>query len=270
MAKMVLTGIMAGLLLCTAAPLKAEETEKPLTNLDVANMVKAGLPESTIILTIQMASQREATNFDTSPGALIELKRQGATEKILNTVLWAQPLGAAPEPRSSEIDAAPGLPTQPGVYYRSSSGWAALPSFLLWPPLMAPWSAAVGFARKDYSIALPGLHAQLQIAEPRPVFYLREPQSGAAGQLLQLATKKKDHRELWLSPGDVFTTQIGYRPSALQDVEFEELVPNVFTVRTKFALGTGEYLFCTPVPGGHRLLLCYEFGINLETPPPLG
>ncbi len=244
MAKIVLTGIIAGVLLCTAARLKAEETEKPLTNADVANMLKAGLPETTIILAIQMASQRESTNFDTSPGALIELKKQGAAESILNAVLWAQPLGAAPQPKSTEISAAPGLPTQPGVYYRGSSGWIALASFLLWPPLMAPWNAAAGFARKDYSIALPGLHARLQISEPRPTLYLREPQSSAAGQLLQLATRK-DHRELRLTSGDVFTTEIGYRPSDLQDVEFEALAPNVFTVRPKSDLGTGEYLFCT-------------------------
>jgi hypothetical protein len=269
MAKIVATGIIAGMLLCSAPLLRAEEPEKPLNNADVANMTKAGLPETTIILAIQLASQRESTNFDTSAGALIELKRQGATEKILNAVLWAQPLGSVPEPKSRELSAAPGLPAQPGVYYRSSSGWIAAPSFLLWPPLMAPWDVAIGFARKDYSITLPGLYAQLQVAEPKPVFYLRESQSGAAGQLLQLATRK-DHRELRLTAGDIFTTEVGYRPSDLQDVEFEALAPNVFTVRPKSALGTGEYLFCTPVPGGHRLSLCSEFGINLETPPPPG
>jgi len=264
MAKIILAGILVGMLLCADSLLKAEETEKPLTDSDVANMVKAGLPESTIILVIQVASQRESTNFDTSPSALIELKGQGATEKILNALLWAQPLGAAPESRSAEIGAAPGLPNQPGVYYHSSSGWIAVPSFLLWPPLMAPGNIA--FGRKDYRIALPGLHAQLQIGESRPAFYLRESQSGAAGQLLQLATRK-DHRELRLTSSDVFTSEIGFQQSDLRDVEFRALAANVFTVRPKSDLGVGEYLFCTPVPGGHRLSLCYEFGVSSQTQP---
>ena len=265
MAKIVLTGILVGMLLCLFPLLKAEETEKPLTNGDVANMAKAGLPESTIILAIQRASQRESTDFDTSPSALIELKSQGATEKILNAVLWAQPLGAAPDSRSTEIGGAPGLPNQPGAYYRSSSGWVALPSFLVWPPLTASWKFSVRFGRNDYTIALPGLHARLQIGERRPMFYLREPQSDTPGQLFELATRK-DHRELRLASSDIFATEVGYQQRDLQEIEFGALAADVFTVRPKTDLSAGEYLYCTAVTGGHRLLLCYDFGITSETP----
>jgi hypothetical protein len=63
----------------------AQQTEKPLTNTDVITMIKANLPESTIVLAIQKGS----VNFDTSPTALIELKNQGATPKILDAVLQA-------------------------------------------------------------------------------------------------------------------------------------------------------------------------------------
>jgi hypothetical protein len=261
MAKILLAGTIASLLVCSTALVKAEEPEKPLTNEDVANMVKAGLPEGTIILAIQLAGQRESTSFDTRPGALIELKRLGATEKILNAVLWSQPLGLAPEPKSTEISAAPGLPPEPGVYYRSSSGWIALPSFLVWPPLMAPWQ----FGRKDYTIALPALHARLQIVERRPMFYLREPPSGAAGQLLELSTRK-EHRELRLTSGDTFPTEISYLQDR-REVEIGSVAADVFTVRAKSDLTAGEYLYCNAVPGVHQLLLCYEFGIHSETQP---
>jgi len=56
-------------------PQKGEK--KPLTNADVISMVKAGLAESTVVLAIQ----HSATNFDTSPEALISLKSQGVPSR---------------------------------------------------------------------------------------------------------------------------------------------------------------------------------------------
>ena len=43
--------------LCRAMP--AQVTEKPFTNTDVANMLKAGLGERTIAFAIQVASERQ-------------------------------------------------------------------------------------------------------------------------------------------------------------------------------------------------------------------
>jgi hypothetical protein len=56
---------------------------RPLTNSDVISMVKAKLDESTILLAIR----RSATNFDTSPQALITLKNEGVPQKVLNAML---------------------------------------------------------------------------------------------------------------------------------------------------------------------------------------
>src|ERR1044072_2205524 len=72
------------LLVCSGAI--AQQEKKPLTNNDIVIMVKAGLAESTIILAVQQAP----ANFDTSPDALIQLKNQGASSKILDAVLQAQ------------------------------------------------------------------------------------------------------------------------------------------------------------------------------------
>jgi hypothetical protein len=57
-----------------------------LTNAEVVKMVKAGLPESVILREIQMSR----TQFATTPAALIQLKKQGASESILNAVLDTQ------------------------------------------------------------------------------------------------------------------------------------------------------------------------------------
>ncbi len=86
-------------------------TDQALTNADIVKMMKAGLPESVILREIRMSN----TDFATSPAALIELKKQGASERILHAVLDSQ-MGASqpePEPRATPRVvaqvAAPGL-----------------------------------------------------------------------------------------------------------------------------------------------------------------
>ena len=55
-------------------------------NSDILRLIKAGVPESTIILAIQSGSVK----FDSSPDGLIELKTQGASEPVLAAVLSAR------------------------------------------------------------------------------------------------------------------------------------------------------------------------------------
>lgn len=68
---MKILAILVSLAACYSALFAADK--KPLTNSDVVKMVKAELPESTIIMAIQ-ANPRE---FDFSVDALIELKSNG-------------------------------------------------------------------------------------------------------------------------------------------------------------------------------------------------
>jgi hypothetical protein len=65
--------------------LLAQSTKKPLTNADVIEMVQAGLGESTVLLAIK----NSGTNFDTSPQALIEMKKKGVSQNIMNAMLSA-------------------------------------------------------------------------------------------------------------------------------------------------------------------------------------
>src|SRR5262249_6097911 len=62
------------------------QDSKPITNGDVIAMFKAGLAESTIVLAIQHGP----TKCDTSPAALIDLKREGVSQAILDAMLKAQ------------------------------------------------------------------------------------------------------------------------------------------------------------------------------------
>ena len=53
------------------------------TNADIVRMMKAGIPESVIVRKIQVSQPA----FGTSANDLIELKNQGASERILGAVL---------------------------------------------------------------------------------------------------------------------------------------------------------------------------------------
>jgi hypothetical protein len=57
--------------------------QKPITNDDIVQMFKAGLPQETIVLAIQ----RGPTKLDTSPNALIALKQQGVPQAVLDAML---------------------------------------------------------------------------------------------------------------------------------------------------------------------------------------
>src|ERR1700688_94361 len=72
--------------LTTAAMALPQQPQKPLTNDDVVKMVKAGLPEGTIVSAIQAT----ATNFDISPDALISLKNAGATQPVMDAMIAAE------------------------------------------------------------------------------------------------------------------------------------------------------------------------------------
>jgi len=69
--------------------------QKPLTNPDVIRMVKAGVPESAIVTSIQSSPAK----FDLSPDGLLALHRAGVGQKILDTMMTSgtsQPMGANP------------------------------------------------------------------------------------------------------------------------------------------------------------------------------
>lgn len=77
--------VLAVLNLTLCALLTGQQGKKPVTNSDVVKMVHAGLPESTIILALQTSE----TDLDTSPQALIDLKDQGVSQKVMDAMLAA-------------------------------------------------------------------------------------------------------------------------------------------------------------------------------------
>jgi hypothetical protein len=88
---------------------------KALTNSDVIEMVKGGLAENTIILLIQQSS----VNFDISPMMLIQLKKQGVSQNIMDKMIQTQTSAA---PRALSTGSAAAEPELIGVVcYRNEN-----------------------------------------------------------------------------------------------------------------------------------------------------
>jgi hypothetical protein len=79
----------------------AQGPHGPTTNAEILAMTKSGLAEQTILLVIKQGS----TNFDTSAQALIELKKSGVTDAVLNAMLSAPKVsGTSPHATSGYSD----------------------------------------------------------------------------------------------------------------------------------------------------------------------
>ena len=94
-ARLLQVTFLLAFLLALPVPFSAQApTGNVLTNADIGRMVKAGVPESIIVREIQMSR----TEFGTSPTALIELKNQGASERVLGAVLDSRSGASTPGP----------------------------------------------------------------------------------------------------------------------------------------------------------------------------
>lgn len=101
--------VMLAALVLVGSRVRAQNKAKPLTNADVVAMVKAGLPQDTIISAIGS----QPSNFDISAIGLLGLKKQGVSNKIIDAVLAAaKNQSATPAPQSpapsSQTPAPPG------------------------------------------------------------------------------------------------------------------------------------------------------------------
>lgn len=82
--------LAAGLFFCPG--LSAQDSDKPLTNTDIIQMAKAGVRESVILSSIQMAPAK----YDLSPAGISTLRRAGVSQKVLDAMA-----GAAGQPAAS-------------------------------------------------------------------------------------------------------------------------------------------------------------------------
>ncbi len=245
-----------------AAGLWGQPADKPLTNSDIESMLGAGLPESTILMKIQEAAYRGLVDLNASSSALINLKQKGASEPVLDAVVWAEPFGAPLKQLQAENGAAPGLPPTGGLYYTSGSGWIRLTSFLLWP---AAHSGYLGWGAPfrrghEFNVPLEGNPADVQIREAKPAFYLRQPAS-QSWQIVRVTYNDNRPTIRFVNSGE-FAARDQFAANEVSKVQITRVSSQVFRLQPVAPLQSGEYALCSVATGGPNLNVCYGFTVH--------
>ena len=142
------------MLLLLAAALAAAE-KRALTNADIIKMVKAELPDSTILLAIEGSPAA----FDTGVDALIELKAAGVGTNVLEAMLARQVPAPAAAERATTVGTAVdvrgrALPTAYGFYVAAGDKYVPLPRV----PVDTVFGLIVG-GNTDRGMAVDGIKA---------------------------------------------------------------------------------------------------------------
>lgn len=220
------------------------QSQKPLTNADIIQMVKAGFDEETIIKAI--GANKPA--FDTSVQGLMELKNANVSTKVINAVLasatpTSQPAaGAAPPAQPGMTD----LPSEVGVYMNKDNQWVEIqPEVVNWKTGGVLKSiATAGIVKGDINGRINGAHSRNAAKAPME-FLIVAPEGVAITeyQLIHLR-EQKDAREFRTVTGGVLHVSGGATRDLVQ-FEGTKVVSRTFSVKLQ-SLGAGEYGFLPP------------------------
>lgn len=235
-----------------------ETTERPAGNPEVIRMLQAGMPDSTIVSEIEILAGRGA-EFDISPAAMAELKQRGASEKVLNTIIWAE----------MEVVPSVAIPRPRGVFYRSTNAapgnMMPLGSFLLFEEFRPRWTTWPFYATGAKDVALNASPTVVQVTEGNPTLYVQGFATDAGWQLVKIG-RAADYRELHLKRKHAFSKDF-FSDSVFERGELRPLIVapagDNYTIRPTAPLEAGVYALCSQVPGGVGWMrACYEFQVT--------
>lgn len=275
MRKILIAAICTACVLFSAFTATAQKTKNAMTNADVVEMVGAGLPENTIVLAIQQSEP----NFDTSPKALIELKKQGASQKVLEAML--QPKAAKSAAPSKTETVPPFAQQQPQQLLGGSEAMSPMEVTLIDGEKRVSMKhsqsnirgSSAGmimnpFGKAKVKSALDGNHAQLRVGDTTPEFEISLPANVNAANYLVLIkfNPKSDRREIEVGRAGIAGSSMGFRKEAIVPTTFEEVKTQaiggdggpkytLYRVKVVNALPPGEYAFAPQS-------MYYDFGID--------
>jgi hypothetical protein len=239
-------------LLVIAAAAYAQET---LNNDAVVKMVKAGLGESLVVSMIQ----NQPGNYTMTPDALVKLKQDGVSDKVLGAMIArgasspapaaapaaaASPVAATPPAGAADNDIPQGIDI--GVYYKKNGKWEELlPEVVNWKTGgVVKHVATVGIVKGDVNGHLQGQHSRTTAGSPIEVLiYAPEGVAITEYQFLHLRDAG-GNREFRTVTGGVFHESGG----ATRDlIPFEgKKVANRTYKATLPTQGSGEYGILPP------------------------
>lgn len=247
----------------------AQQEKKPITNVDIIKMVKARLPESTIILAIH----QNPGKFDTSPDALINLKNQGVTQGILDAMLTktnsqspVPPRGSdrSPQLREGTKSSGPKLPTAKGVYYEGPTGLVRMEQTSVMESRNAgAFSSYMTMGVKTSKVinVYRGEQASAQLSNRRPTFYISDIETSIQDVLILRLKKQKGKREIeYARVGLIKKGSVGYRESDICQTMVNRVSDSVLVVTPSTELEQGEYILVFGEAGSKGA--GYDFGIT--------
>jgi hypothetical protein len=224
------------------APTLTVFAQEPLTNASIEKMTKAGLGESVIVSMVQ----NQPGKYDLSPDAIILLKTEGVSEKVLAAMAAknAAPATAAAKPATEAYD-----DLEPGVYFKNKDGvWTIVPTEQVnWKTGGVLKSfASQGIVKGDVNGHLNGKDSQTKLVTPLEIL-IKAPEGMEATdyQLVRLHVNS-DNREFRTKTGGVFHSSGG---ATRDNIQFEEtrVGKHVYTVTIKDKLeANSEYAFLAP------------------------
>jgi len=157
----------------------AQGKTETLTNTKIVSLFKAGLSKSVILTTIKSAS---STNFDTSTDAIIDLKKQGLPDELIEAMVTktSENPAASPNAQSQISPSTTGgsnLTTlDPGIYYYDEATSQAVQidgSVFSQTKVGSGIVTAIsyGIAKTKAKAVLSGSQANFRINSKNPVFY---------------------------------------------------------------------------------------------------
>jgi hypothetical protein len=243
------TLVLAAVLLLAAGAVFSQ-SNKPLTNDDVVQMVKGGFDESTTIAAIDAAQ----TNFDTSVQALMALKAAGVSEKVISSMLaatkkkteTAKPTAAAAAPAPA---ANPDVPEDMGVYTKLKGSLSEVYAEVVsWKSGGVGKSMLTGgFTKGHVNATVSGPKSKLQLGTPIEfVIKCAEGVTPSEYTLLKL-DEKGDRREFRAVTGGVYHSSSGIEKDAIK-FDFQKIAPRTYKIALA-GLKKGEYGFLPPGSG---------------------
>jgi hypothetical protein len=263
------------------------QKDPPLTNQDVAQMVSVGLSEGVIVDSIHAA---RATNFDISVGALQSLKAQHIPDAVIQAMIQVTGSARASEEKAAELAASrpdpnnPASPHDAGFWVVVGGQMKQIDATTFGETKMGTGAGMMLPGGKSHSTAaLRGAHAELQLSDPSPVFYLYFDKEGGAVSFASMTNPtptspnqfqlvrmevKKDSRVMITSTMSSFGgMQQGPDKKDVMDFTATKIASGIYKVTPNRPLEAGEYVFA-PSGGGMAGMMMggggtiYDFGIG--------
>jgi hypothetical protein len=256
--------LLAACLLASASATAPVSAQEVMTNETVIQMVKAGFSES-VILAKMRSSQ---TKFDTRTDALIELKKAGVPEKVMQAIVsGGAPPASAPAAAASAAPASAMAAPAPqggrrGPIYHVSGGKQVE---------LIGTSGDIETSRAPFSgrkteLVIAGNKAKYRTADRQPVFLTSAEPADVV--LVKLDPGKNDRNlrisgSSYVGPYAGSVSQKGIRSEDRVDFEAERDQRGFTRIRPRAPLAPGEFAFVfTRTSGTMPQGVLYDFGVD--------